>query len=98
MIEVGKTQGAKLECGGCRHGNKGYFVEPTVFSCVQDDMRIAKEEACKRLLNIQITHKAFQAYCLLLPRLQTAWITRELLEHSAYTRDLVDSDVIVMNH
>ncbi|EDO36183.1 predicted protein [Nematostella vectensis] len=44
LIESGKQQGAKVECGGGRHGNKGYFVEPTVFSGVQDDMRIAKEE------------------------------------------------------
>ncbi len=44
MIESGKKQGAKLECGGGRHGEKGYFVENTVFSDVQDDMRIAREE------------------------------------------------------
>ncbi|KAK3735845.1 hypothetical protein QZH41_020004, partial [Actinostola sp. cb2023] len=44
LIESGKKQGAKLECGGGRHGEKGYFIEPTVFSDVQDDMRIAKEE------------------------------------------------------
>ena len=31
-------------CGGKRHGNKGYFIEPTVFSNVTDDMTIAKEE------------------------------------------------------
>jgi len=43
-IESGKAQGAKLELGGSRAGNKGYFVEPTVFSNVTDDMTIAKEE------------------------------------------------------
>jgi aldehyde dehydrogenase (NAD+) len=43
-IESGKTDGAKLECGGKRFGDQGYFVEPTVFSNVTDDMRIAKEE------------------------------------------------------
>jgi acyl-CoA reductase-like NAD-dependent aldehyde dehydrogenase len=32
------------ECGGERHGTKGYFVKPTVFSGVKDDMRIAREE------------------------------------------------------
>nr|AVR59243.1 aldehyde dehydrogenase 1 [Platynereis dumerilii] len=44
LIESGKKQGAKLHCGGKRHGDKGYFIENTVFSDVTDDMRIAKEE------------------------------------------------------
>ena len=44
LIDVGKKEGAKLECGGGRLTEKGYFVEPTVFSNVSDDMRIAKEE------------------------------------------------------
>jgi aldehyde dehydrogenase (NAD+) len=44
MIESGKKEGAKLETGGCKVGNTGYFVHPTVFSNVTDDMIIAKEE------------------------------------------------------
>jgi acyl-CoA reductase-like NAD-dependent aldehyde dehydrogenase len=44
LIESGKKQGARLVCGGKRIGNKGYFVEPTVFADVTGDMRIAKEE------------------------------------------------------
>lgn len=43
-VESGKQQGAKLECGGKRIGNVGYFIEPTVFSNVKDDMKIAQEE------------------------------------------------------
>lgn len=43
-IEKGKSEGATLECGGSRLGNKGYFIQPTVFSNVTDDMTIAKEE------------------------------------------------------
>lgn len=43
-IAVAKKDGAKLEFGGKRVGNVGYFVEPTVFTDVTDDMRIAKEE------------------------------------------------------
>ena len=41
---MGKKEGAKLECGGNRHGDKGYFIQPTVFSDVTDEMTIAKEE------------------------------------------------------
>ncbi|EDO45538.1 predicted protein [Nematostella vectensis] len=44
LIESGKKEGAKMQCGGARHGNKGFFIQPTVFSDVTDDMRIAKEE------------------------------------------------------
>ncbi|XP_058792224.1 aldehyde dehydrogenase 1A1-like [Phymastichus coffea] len=44
LIETGKKEGAKCEIGGKRHGNIGYFVEPTVFTNVTDDMTIAKEE------------------------------------------------------
>lgn len=44
LIESGKTEGAKLECGGKRVGDKGYFVEPTVFTGVNPSMRMAKEE------------------------------------------------------
>jgi acyl-CoA reductase-like NAD-dependent aldehyde dehydrogenase len=43
-IESGKKEGAKLECGGERAGNKGYFIKPTIFSNVKDDMQIAREE------------------------------------------------------
>ncbi|RWS29192.1 retinal dehydrogenase 1-like protein [Leptotrombidium deliense] len=44
LIESGKSEGAKVEFGGERVGDKGYFVRPTVFSGVTDEMRIAKEE------------------------------------------------------
>ncbi|XP_015600492.1 retinal dehydrogenase 1 [Cephus cinctus] len=43
-IESGIKEGAKLECGGSRHGTDGYFIQPTIFSNVTDDMKIAKEE------------------------------------------------------
>lgn len=43
-IQKGKAEGARLECGGDRLGNKGYFIQPTVFSGVTDNMTIAKEE------------------------------------------------------
>lgn len=45
MIETGKQQGAKLVAGGNKYqGLPGYFIEPTVFADVHDDMTIAKEE------------------------------------------------------
>lgn len=44
LIESGKKEGASLKCGGNRFGTTGYFIEPTVFADVRDDMRIAREE------------------------------------------------------
>jgi aldehyde dehydrogenase (NAD+) len=44
LINSGKKEGAKLLTGGNRHGNEGYFVQPTVFGDVKDDMRICREE------------------------------------------------------
>lgn len=44
LVNSGKKQGAKLLTGGARHGNEGFFVQPTVFGDVKDDMRICKEE------------------------------------------------------
>ena len=44
LIESGKNEGAKLQCGGKRIEGKGNFIESTVFSEVTDDMKIAREE------------------------------------------------------
>ncbi|TGZ73601.1 hypothetical protein CRM22_001420 [Opisthorchis felineus] len=43
-IESGKKQGARLCTGGSRVGSTGYFIQPTVFADVKDDMIISKEE------------------------------------------------------
>ncbi|KAG8384807.1 hypothetical protein BUALT_Bualt04G0156800 [Buddleja alternifolia] len=43
-IKIGIESGARLEAGGERFGSKGYYIQPTVFSDVQDDMLIAKDE------------------------------------------------------
>lgn len=44
LIASGKAQGATLKCGGERFGTRGFFVQPTVFADVKDNMRIAREE------------------------------------------------------
>jgi len=43
-IASGKEAGAKVETGGERHGKEGYFIQPTIFSGVSDDMKIMQEE------------------------------------------------------
>jgi len=46
-LKIGKDEGAEVKCGGGPAkipGSDGYFVEPTVFTKVQNKMRIAREE------------------------------------------------------
>ena len=43
-IESGKKEGAEIVTGGARCDGKGYFLKPTIFSNVKDDMKIVKEE------------------------------------------------------
>jgi acyl-CoA reductase-like NAD-dependent aldehyde dehydrogenase len=43
-IEAGRAEGAELVTGGKKHGEDGWFVEPTLFSATRDDLTIAREE------------------------------------------------------
>ena len=43
-IDLGQEQGAQMLTGGKRFGERGYFIEPTLFADVKDDMKIAQEE------------------------------------------------------
>ncbi|QXE01358.1 aldehyde dehydrogenase family protein [Terribacillus sp. DMT04] len=43
-IEKGRNEGAELVTGGAKPQEQGYFVSPTIFADVRDDMTIAKEE------------------------------------------------------
>src|ERR1700746_4120658 len=55
FIEAGKSEGAKLVAGGNRtsvNGSKGFFIEPTIFGDVKNDMRIAQEEIFGPVLSV----------------------------------------------
>jgi betaine-aldehyde dehydrogenase len=43
-IDIAKTEGARLVAGGQRIDRVGFYIEPTVFADVTDDMTIAREE------------------------------------------------------
>lgn len=43
-IESGKAQGATVHTGGVRSGDKGFFIEPTLFTETRPDMKIVQEE------------------------------------------------------
>lgn len=44
FVSLGMEEGAELLTGGSQHGSKGFFMQPTVFSNVSDEMTIAREE------------------------------------------------------
>lgn len=53
-VSAGKREGAKLLCGGNPAADRGYFIQPTVFGDVQDNMTIAREEVrpCSTFLSL----------------------------------------------
>jgi aldehyde dehydrogenase (NAD+) len=51
-IESGNSEGAKCETGGHRHGNRGFFIEPTIFTGVTDEMKISREEIFGPVLSV----------------------------------------------
>ena len=57
-IEIAKNEGAELLCGGNRLTgaayDKGYFIEPAIFSSVQSTMRIAQEEVFGPVLALMV--------------------------------------------
>ncbi len=68
-IDAGKKEGAKLLAGGKRVGERGYFIEPTVFDDVTDEMKIAREEIFGPVMNIlrfkdidEVIHRGNQTY------------------------------------
>lgn len=100
LIDSGKAQGAKLECGGKRVGDKGYFVEPTVFSNVTDDMRIAREEIfgpvqqILKFTDIEEVIKRANSTCYGLG----AGVFTKDLEKALYVSSRIDSGQVYVNN
>ena len=51
-VGVGKQEGATCVTGGNRVGDKGYFIEPTLFVDVKDEMAIATDEIFGPVLSV----------------------------------------------
>ena len=59
MIQIGIDEGATLSAGGVglpEGCEKGYFVKPTIFSDVTNDMTIAREEIFGPVLCLSLIH------------------------------------------
>ena len=51
-IDSGMREGAQMLSGGHQVGDRGYFIEPTVFADVRDEMKIAQEEIFGPVMSI----------------------------------------------
>ncbi|MGN7407918.1 aldehyde dehydrogenase family protein [Sporosarcina sp. SAFN-010] len=52
FIEKGKSEGARLVAGGSKAFDQGYYVQPTIFVDVEDNMTIAREEIFGPVLSV----------------------------------------------
>jgi phenylacetaldehyde dehydrogenase len=43
-LDSGRADGAEPVVGGGRHGNRGYFVQPTILTNTHNDMKVVREE------------------------------------------------------
>ena len=84
-IELGKKEGAKLILGGKRltgsRYDKGFFIEPAVFTEVKPEMKIAQEEIFGPVISVMVVDSFEEA-------LEVANGVKQGLSSSIYTRDL----------
>jgi phenylacetaldehyde dehydrogenase len=52
FLRSGKEEGARTVCGGKRHGETGFFVEPTVLDGTSDKMRVYEEEIFRPVVTV----------------------------------------------
>src|ERR1700674_261057 len=93
-VETGKREGAKLIAGGNRvsvDGGKGYFLEPTIFGDVTNDMKIAQEEIFAPVLVTLSFDEVDQVIDLANPNqygLAAAVLTRDIKKAHSVSRQL----------
>jgi succinate-semialdehyde dehydrogenase/glutarate-semialdehyde dehydrogenase len=58
FVNDSRERGAKIATGGKRHGNQGYFFEPTVVTDIPDDAKLMTDEPFGPLAPI-VTFKSF---------------------------------------
>jgi acyl-CoA reductase-like NAD-dependent aldehyde dehydrogenase len=63
-VNYGREDGAELVLGGQRHGDIGYFHQPTIFTGVRNDMRIAQEEIFGPVMSIIPFDTEEEAYAI----------------------------------
>jgi acyl-CoA reductase-like NAD-dependent aldehyde dehydrogenase len=61
-VQIGRDEGAELVLGGERHGERGYFHQPTIFTSVHNEMRIAQEEIFGPVMSVLKFSSEDEAY------------------------------------
>lgn len=89
-IESGLHEGAQMLCGGSRFGDRGFFIQPTVFADVRDDMKIAQEEIFGPVMSI-IKFKDIDEV------IQRANTTMYGLAAAVWTKDITKAHAIANN-
>ncbi|MGP0090104.1 MAG: NAD-dependent succinate-semialdehyde dehydrogenase [Xanthobacteraceae bacterium] len=59
LVNDSKSRGAKIRTGGKRHGNQGYFFEPTVVTDIPDDSKLMTVEPFGPIAPV-VTFKTFE--------------------------------------
>jgi aldehyde dehydrogenase (NAD+) len=99
LISSGKQEGAKLCTGGARVGEKGYFIQPTVFADVQDNMRIAREEIfgpVMQILKFKSIDEVIQRANNSIYGLGAAVFTRDV-DNAIYVSNSIQSGTVWVN-
>lgn len=84
-IELGKKEGAEIACGGKRLQNgelkKGFYVSPTIFTNVKNDMKVVQDEIFGPVLTVMKFREEDEA-------IELANQTRYGLAAGVFTRDI----------
>jgi len=89
-IESGMREGAHLLYGGSRVGDRGFFIQPTVFADVRDEMKIAQEEIFGPVMSIIKFKDVDEA-------IQRANSTMYGLAAAVWTQDITKAHAIANN-
>ncbi len=96
LIDSGKKEGAKLLIGGARHGDRGYFIQPTIFADVKDNMRIAQEEIfgpVKQIFKFKTTEELIERANKTIYGLAAAVFTKDL-ERALYVSSAIRAGTV----
>ncbi|WP_276248870.1 MULTISPECIES: aldehyde dehydrogenase family protein [unclassified Haladaptatus] len=98
-IELAQDEGATLVSGGEKVDRDGYFVEPTVFTDVDNGMRIAQEEVFGPVLaviTVSDYEEAVETANDVQFGLSSAIVTEDLNEAKQFTRD-AEAGIVKVN-